>query len=280
MACRSAPVQLYEGPRRAPEEAARVHTGEGFWGDKELFLAEVNGISLWDPESFGAQLFEVFVVENDVQVLPGQVDLLAGQGQEVTFQAEAGATYRLSLAPAAHDTIPVLVVTAEFDQRRVVDSEPRVADLSTAAWELPEDWSIVDWLRYRPPHADVEADAITYERRAPSDAGQDWTGLTWMTSIGLSAGPQPGERMALAGDMLLDLELDYRDLVSRVIQDEPRLVRWSGNARDGGRAVSGLVMVHRAGDTLRAISCVGPGPWAAQTGPLETRLLRAMGTSR
>ncbi|MFT5052862.1 MAG: hypothetical protein ACI8QZ_004300 [Chlamydiales bacterium] len=225
-------------------------------------------------------MFKAFVVTNDVHVLPGPLELVAGQGQAVSFEGAAGATYRLSLEPSEHDTVPVLVVAAEADGRVVTDSEPRVDGLSAAPWELREDWAVVDWQRYRPPHSNVLADVITYARSTPAHATEDWTGLTWMTSIGLDVAAQIGDGMALSGDMLLDLELDYRELTSKLVQREPRVVRWSGTARDGGRAVSGLVIVGRADDTLRAISCVGPGPWASSGAPIEAQLARAVELAR
>ena len=201
-------------------------------------------------------------------------------GQEVRFEGEAGATYRLSLVDSFHDSIPVLVVARESDGAFVADSEPRMADLRVAPWQMEEGWHIVDWRRYRHPDAAVDTDVALYQYPVPEDVMGEWSGATWISSVGLETPAYVGERFALASDLALDLELDYANLNRELVNTEPRVERFVAIARKGGQAVSGYLAVARVDGVLRGMSCVGPGPWALRARGFQEQLARAVERAR
>lgn len=280
--CLSSTARLHDGGLAA-EEVVRVTTGEGFWGDKALNIAAVNGTALWQPRTALERMFDKLFFKNDVRLAAGPVELVAGGGQRVEFEGEGGVTYKLSLVDSTHDSRPVLVVAHASERTFVADSEPRLGDLCTAPWRLEEGWSVVDWRRYRTPSASVETDVVLYEGTLPqagSGAGEPISGPTWMTSIGRAAPEAEGARLALAADLHLDLALDYDGLEYELVTRSPRLERFRGRSRGDGGEVTGFVAVARAGEHLRGVSCVGPGPWADRAGEFAERLGRALEATR
>jgi len=252
VSCSSTAV-LHEG--LGPDERVRVHTGEGRWGDRGLYLVEVNGRRLGGGEPGWRRLFRTFFVKNDVELSPGEVELEASGGNPVRFTGRAGATYHLALEDSVHDSDRVLVVRDEATGEVAASSEPVLEELRTPELSLGEDWRRVSWKRHR---RGTHADAVRHEREGA-------TGARWLDCAAFEIDERPAEAFACAADALLELQRRHGVLQQERLREEPFVSRWSaaaGSEVGSDVAASGFLAVYRQDDVLVRVLCGGPGDWA------------------